>query len=198
LYSIMTAPDTIVSSPTPSRDLDTIIHDLRSYLRIQKQMGIDRVPLSDRSIKILAAWGRPGPPRQRFTHMGPASANVVIVDGKGTFFTGEAGALLKKILQAMKLSTDGVCLCNAPDADQVMGFLGSVRPKVVIALGDQAAQAVTGTADPVAAMRGKFIEIQGIAVMPTFHPAQLIADPALKRPVWEDMQQVMQMNGMVP
>jgi hypothetical protein len=192
----MTSPDTILSSLTPPGDLGAIIHDLRSYLRIQKQMGIDRVPLSDRSLEILAAWGPPVPPRPRFIHMGPASANVVIVDGTGTFFTGEAGALLKKILQAMKLSADRVCLCNAPDADQVLHFLESVRPKAVIALGEQAAQVVTGTRDPVAAMRGKFVKIQGIAVMPTFHPVQLIADPALKRPVWDDMQQVMQINGI--
>jgi DNA polymerase len=32
--------------------------------------------------------------------------------------------------------------------------------------------------------------------MPTFHPAELLKDPALKRPVWEDMQQVMQKIGM--
>ncbi|MDZ7664991.1 MAG: uracil-DNA glycosylase [Desulfotignum sp.] len=179
---------------------ETIIHDLSQYLRILKQMGIDRVPLCDRSVQILAAWGRPEltvQPRQRFTRMGPASATVVIVDGKGTFFTGEAGALLKKILQAMKLSADRVCLCNAPDADQVTGFLESVHPKVVIALGDQAARVVTGTAKPVAAIRGKFVNIRGLTVMPTFHPAQLLEDPALKRPVWEDMQQVMQINGIV-
>jgi len=176
---------------------ETIIHDLTQYLRIQKQMGIDRVLLSDRSLQTLAAWGRPVPPRQRFTHMGPASAAVVIVDGRGTFFTGEAGALLKKILHAMTLSVDRVCLCNAPDPDQVMGFFASVHPKVVIALGDQAARVVTGTKKPVAAIRGTFVNIRGLPVMPTFHPAQLVEDPALKRPVWEDMQQVMQMNGIV-
>ncbi|MFN2436221.1 MAG: uracil-DNA glycosylase [Desulfotignum sp.] len=195
----MTSFNTI-SSPTPPGDLETIIHDLSQYLRSLKQMGIDRVPLCDRSLQILAAWDRPERPvqvRQRFTRMGPASATVVIVDGKGTFFTGEAGALLKKILQAMKLSAGRVCLCNAPDADQVMGFLESVHPKVVIALGDQAARVVTGTAKPVAAIRGKFVNIRGLTVMPTFHPAQLLEDPALKRPVWEDMQQVMQINGIV-
>jgi len=176
---------------------ETIIHDLTQYLRIQKQMGIDRVLLSDRSLQTLAAWGRPVPPRQRFTHMGPASAAVVIVDGRGTFFTGEAGALLEKILLAMTVSADRVCLCNAPDPEQVMGYLASVHPRVVIALVGRAARVVTGKKDPVAAIRGTFVNIRGIPVMPTFHPAQLVEDPALKRPVWEDMQQVMQMNGIV-
>ena len=158
-------------------------------------MGMDRVPLCDRSLKILTGWGRPLTSRQPFIRMGPSSAEVVIVDGTGTFFSGEAGALLKKILEAMKLSAESVSLCNAPDPDQVMAFLESVRPRAVIALGDQAARAVTGTGDSVAQIRGKFVTIHGIDVMPTFHPAQLIEDPALKRPVWDDMQQVMRKIG---
>jgi uracil-DNA glycosylase family 4 len=157
---------------------------------------MDQVPLCDRSLRILAGWGRPVRPRQRFVRMGPASATVVIVDGKGTFFSGEAGALLKKILEAMKLSADRVCLCNAPDPDQVMDFLESVHPRVVIALGDQAVRVMFGTRDSVGDIRGNFVKIQDIDVMPTFHPAQLIEDPALKRPVWDDMQQVMQKIGI--
>jgi DNA polymerase len=189
-------PSDAISSPDIPGDLETIIHDLSQYLRFQKQMGMDRVSLSNHSLEILAAWGRPVTPRQRFIRMGPASAAVVIVDGTGTFFSGEAGALLKKILEAMKLSADRVCLCNAPDPGQVMAFLESVHPRVVIALGNQAARVVTGTQDSVADIRGKFVKIQGIEVMPTFHPARLIEDPALKRPVWEDMQQVMQKIGV--
>jgi len=191
----MTPSDPILP-PDTSGDLESIIHDLSQYLRFQKQMGMDRVPLCDRSLRILAGWGRLLQPRQRFIRMGPASAAVVVVDGTGTFFSGEAGALLKKILEAMKLSAESVCLCNAPDPDQVMAFLESVRPGAVIALGDQAVQVITGTRDPVAAVRGKFFTVRGFPVMPTFHPAELLKDPALKRPVWEDMQQVMQKIGM--
>jgi DNA polymerase len=55
---------------------------------------------------------------------------------------------------------------------------------------------VTGSRDPLADIRGKFFKFQGISVMPTFHPAELLKDPGLKRPVWEDMQQVMQINGI--
>jgi uracil-DNA glycosylase family 4 len=182
---------------TSTVTLPDIIDDLSGYLRCQKQMGLTRVTLSPRSLEILAAWGRPVVPRKSFRHAGPASANVVLVDGADTFFTGEAGALLKKILAAMKLAEDNICVCNAPDAEQVFAFLQSVRPVVVIALGDRAARIVTGIQKPVAAIRGKFFEIRGFSVMPTFHPSQLLKDPGLKRPVWEDMQQVMQINGIV-
>lgn len=182
---------------TSTVTLSDIIDDLSGYLGYQKQMGLNRVPLSARSLEILSAWGRPGALRKPFRHAGPASSNVVLVDGAGTFFTGEAGALLKKILHAMKLAPEKVCLCNAPDAHQVFAFVQSVRPVVVIALGDPAARIVTGVQKPVAAIRGQFFDIRGFSVMPTFHPAQLLKDPGLKRPVWEDMQQVMQIHGIV-
>jgi hypothetical protein len=182
---------------TSTVTLPDIIDDLSGYLQCQKQMGLTRVTLSARSLEILTAWGRPVVPRKPFRHSGPASSNVVLVDGADTFFTGEAGALLKKILAAMKLAEDTVCVCNAPDADQVFDFLQTVRPVVVIALGDRAARVVTGIQKPVAAIRGQFCDIRGFSVMPTFHPAQLLKDPGLKRPVWEDMQQVMQIHGIV-
>lgn len=186
-----------ISILNASVTLPDIIDDLSGYLQCQKQMGLTRVPLSARSLEILTGWERPASPRKPFRHAGPASANVALVDGAGTFFTGEAGALLKKILAAMKLAPEKVCLCNAPDAEQVFAFLQSVHPVVVIALGDPAARIMTGIQKPVAAVRGKFFDIRGFSVMPTYHPVQLLKDPGLKRPVWEDMQQVMQINGVL-
>ena len=39
-------------------------------------------------------------------------------------------------------------------------------------------------------MRGQWYQVQGIPTMVTYHPAALLRNPALKRPTWEDMQQV--------
>lgn len=182
--------------PATSKEIQDIVQDLSAFLVRQKQMGIDRVTVSARSLKILAAWGRPVPQKKRFVHQGPASAEVVLVEGTGLFFAGKAGVLLKKILGAMDLSPEKVCLCNAPDPDSVMQFIEAVHPRVVIALGEPAVQVVTGTRDPVAAVRGQFLTVRGFSVMPTFHPSELLNDPSLKRPVWEDMQRVMQKIGM--
>jgi len=116
---------------------------------------------------------------------------MVIVDSKGTFFSGEAGGLLKKILAAMQISFDGVSLCNASNPAAVKNHVQTVGPNTVIALGDQAAKLVTGRQEPLESLRGRFFTFQGIQAMPTYHPLQLLENPALKRPVWEDMQQVM-------
>ena len=41
------------------------------------------------------------------------------------------------------------------------------------------------------ALRGHWMDFQGIPVMPTFHPAYLLRMPVAKRDAWSDLKQVM-------
>ena len=41
-------------------------------------------------------------------------------------------------------------------------------------------------------LRGQVREFRGFPVMPTYHPAYLLRNPAKKREVWEDMKAVME------
>jgi DNA polymerase len=59
-----------------------------------------------------------------------------------------------------------------------------------VALGKVAAQALLGDDAPIGRLRGQWFKFQGIPTMVTYHPAALLRNPALKRPTWEDMQQV--------
>ena len=189
----MAVSDPIKSGPSAD-DLLGVIQDFSQYLRFQKTIGVTRYDLSSQSRAILDTWGekqKSARPASGFCSHGPASAAIVIVDSQGTFFSGQAGDLLKKILAAMKISVDNVSLCNAADPDAVKKHVQSVRPKTVIALGSSAAAMITGRQEPLETLRGRFFSFQGIKAMPTCHPLQLLENPALKRPVWEDMQQVM-------
>jgi uracil-DNA glycosylase len=38
-------------------------------------------------------------------------------------------------------------------------------------------------------------EVRGVKMMPTFHPAYLLRNPADKRLVWADIQEVMKVLG---
>jgi uracil-DNA glycosylase len=189
----MAVSDPVNTGPCAD-DLLAVIQDFSRYLRFQKTLGCTRYDLSPQSRAILETWGKkqksPGSAPVFHSH-GPASAAMVIVDSKGTFFSGEAGGLLKKILAAMQISFDGVSLCNASNPAAVKNHVQTVGPNTVIALGDQAAKLVTGRQEPLESLRGRFFTFQGIQAMPTYHPLQLLENPALKRPVWEDMQQVM-------
>jgi uracil-DNA glycosylase len=128
-------------------------------------------------------------------------------DVSGSPFVGAAGQLLNKIIGAIGLDRKDVYICNVvkcrppknrdpePDEAATCGVfarrqLAIVRPKIVVALGRPAAQFLLGTSEPISALRGVFREVDGVRVMPTFHPAYLLRNESAKRPVWEDMKRV--------
>ena len=77
-------------------------------------------------------------------------------------------------------------LAAEPDKAQI----DAIRPRVLVALGRVAAQTLLGNDTPIGRMRGQWFAVRGVPVMVTYHPAALLRNPSLKRPTWEDMQQV--------
>ena len=63
-----------------------------------------------------------------------------------------------------------------------------VKPRVILALGLSAAQALLTTKDSLGKLRGREHRFHGIPVIVTYHPAALLRNPAWKRPTWEDVQ----------
>lgn len=147
---------------------------------------------------------------------GNSQADLVLVgeapgseeDQQGIPFVGEAGQLLERILFAMKLSRQDVYICNVikcrppnnrdPQSDEIAACeqflkqqLAAIRPRLIITLGRFAAQTLLQTKEPISKFRGHWQEYAGIPLMPTYHPAFLLRNPAGKRDVWEDMKQVM-------
>lgn len=130
-------------------------------------------------------------------------------DEQGIPFVGRAGQLLTKMIEAMGLKRDDVYIANVvkcrppnnrnPEPDEIescMPFLKKqielVQPKVVVCLGKFAAQTVLKTEVTISKLRGHFHERDGITIMPTFHPAYLLRNPAMKKFAWEDLKQVME------
>lgn len=129
-------------------------------------------------------------------------------------FVGRAGQLLNKIIAAMGLVREDVYIGNvvkcrppqnrAPLPDEAatcMPFLlrqiAAIHPEVIVCLGSSATRFLLGDEQlKISHVRGHFQDWRGIKVMPTYHPAFLLRNPAMKKPVWEDMQQVMQRLGL--
>ena len=129
-------------------------------------------------------------------------------DKRGEPFVGPAGELLDKMIEAMGWSRSSVYIANTtkcrppgnrnPQPDelaQCMPFLkaqiASVAPRIIVALGRPAANQLLGTDAPISALRGTFHDRHGVKVMPTFHPAYLLREPAKKREAWDDLKLVM-------
>jgi DNA polymerase len=129
-------------------------------------------------------------------------------DRAGRPFVGESGRLLTRIIQAMGLTREQVYICNVvkchppgnrnPEPDEVQACLGflkaqlaAIHPRVICLLGAVAARALFGNGFTLRAERGRWQTYMDIPVMPTFHPAYLLRNEAAKRPVWQDVQQIM-------
>jgi len=66
---------------------------------------------------------------------------------------------------------------------------------VVVALGLHAAQALTGAAEGLPQLRSRSHEWRGALLIPTYHPADLLRDAALKKDVWDDMKGALKRLG---
>jgi DNA polymerase len=128
-------------------------------------------------------------------------------DAKGEPFVGRAGQLLNKIIEAIGMKREEVCIGNInrcrppgnrqptlPEAHTCKPFLlreiAVIRPKVIVVMGNTALHNLLDTKVGITRMRGQFHDYYGVKVMPTFHPAYLLRDPSKKREVWDDMKKV--------
>jgi uracil-DNA glycosylase len=128
-------------------------------------------------------------------------------DLQGFPFVGRAGQLLTKIIEAIELKREDVYIANVikcrppenrnPEPDEVetcepflFRQIDIIKPKVIVALGKFAAQALLRTLDPISRLRGRVYDYRGAKLIPTFHPAYLLRNPSSKREVWEDMKLV--------
>ncbi len=128
-------------------------------------------------------------------------------DVQGIPFVGRAGQLLTRIINAIEFDRSEVYIANinkcrppnnrAPVPDEMarcvpflLKQIEIIEPKVICLLGATAVRGLLGIREGITRLRGRFIEWRGILVMPTYHPAYLLRNPAGKRDVWEDVQKV--------
>lgn len=167
-----------------------------------------RCPLSGTRTKVVFGSGNPDA-ELMFVGEAPGSEE----DAQGLPFVGAAGQLLTKIIEAMKLKREDVYIANClkcrppgnrnPEPTEIASCspalrrqLEIIRPRVVVALGKFAAQTLLKSDQPITRLRGRFHDFDGIKLMPTFHPAYLLRNPADKKLVWEDMKLVMRELGL--
>lgn len=120
--------------------------------------------------------------------------------------SGDARELLIKMLGAINLSLNDVFLTNiikcTPGERQATSEQASaclpllwrqielIKPRLICTLGDLAGQAILKTSAPLLTLRGKFHMVNGILLMPIFHPSLLLKNPELKKGTWHDLQMI--------
>ncbi len=177
-------------------------------LAIREELGeCTRCKLAGGRTKFVFGVGDPGA-ELMFVGEGPGADE----DRQGEPFVGRAGQLLTRMIEAMGYRREQVYIANVvkcrppgnrnPEPDEIDACepflrrqIAAVRPKVVVALGKIAVQALLRETAPISRLRGRWFVYEGVKLMPTFHPAYLLRSPDEKKKAWEDLQLVMKELG---
>jgi uracil-DNA glycosylase family 4 len=126
-------------------------------------------------------------------------------DARGEPFVGQAGKLLDGMLAGIDLKRGenvyiaNVLKCRPPgnrnpehaEVEQCAPFLARqlelIRPKLILAMGRFACQALLGTDASIASLRGRLHRYQGVPLIVTYHPAYLLRTLPDKAKAWEDL-----------
>jgi uracil-DNA glycosylase len=84
-----------------------------------------------------------------------------------------------------RLPTEQEAQMLVPFARKLIKLL---RPKAILCFGHLPAQYLGGGEDATVKARGKWVQIEGIPALTTFHPESLLKSPASKRLAWLDLQ----------
>lgn len=128
----------------------------------------------------------------------------------GEPFVGAAGRLLDRMLQALSLTRlpaepqqqvyiANTLKCRPPrnrnpepaELAQCIPYLerqvALVQPRVVLAMGRFAVQALLGSDEPIGRLRGRVHDWKGRPLVVTYHPAYLLRQPTEKARAWADL-----------
>jgi uracil-DNA glycosylase family 4 len=131
-------------------------------------------------------------------------------DRKGEPFVGPAGHLLDSMLRALGLTREAaeparqVFIANTlkcrppgnrnPEPDEMVKCepflkrqLALVQPRVILAMGRFAVQALLRSSEPIGRLRGRVHTYEGVPLVVTYHPAYLLRNLPDKAKAWDDL-----------
>ena len=129
---------------------------------------------------------------------------------QGNIFSGETGELLSAMLKAMGYQRNDVYITNIvkcktvenqePTEEQALSCkayllrqISLIKPKLILALGNSAAQQLLNSKSTMNRLRGQFHYVDTInaPILVSYHPTYLLASPNEKRKAWKDLQLAM-------
>jgi len=137
-------------------------------------------------------------------------------DEEGKPFVGDAGILLNKMLNAIKIKRENIYITNVvnyrppnnrkPEISEINRYsvflrehISIINPKILILMGSTAMEAIFGQKLKISKERGKWKETiinqKTFLTILTFHPAYLLRQPDQKKFSWEDLKNLRQKIG---
>jgi uracil-DNA glycosylase len=182
-----------------------VFPDARAALAGQERgpQGCERCKLSRSRSTIVFGSGNP---RARIVVIGEGPGEEE--DRQGKPFVGRAGQLLTRMLASVGFDRERDCYIGnvvkcrpernrTPEPDEVaacnpflMAQLDALGPRVILTLGNVAAQALLGSKEGITKLRGRAYPWGDAVLVPTFHPAFLLRNPGpeYRRMAWDDLK----------
>ncbi len=150
-----------------------------------------------------------GNPKSQIMLVGEGPGEKEDIQGKP--FVGEAGILLNKMLNAIKIKREDVYITNVvnyrppnnrkPEISEINRYsvflrehISIINPKILILMGSTAMEAIFGQKLKISKERGKWkdtiINQKTYLSILTFHPAYLLRQPDQKKFSWEDLKNI--------
>ncbi len=162
-----------------------------------------KCPLCETRTQVVIGRGEPHRVPVLLVGEGPGEQE----DLQGKAFVGRAGQLLDLLLESLRFEpTDwyiaNIVKCRPPgnrepsdeEAAACLPWLRwqvkTLRPAILVCLGRTAARHLVDKDIRITAARGQWVERQGFLILPTWHPAAVLRDPAKKSDLWLDMEKV--------
>ena len=150
-----------------------------------------------------------GNPKSQIMLVGEGPGEKEDIQGKP--FVGEAGILLNKMLNAIKINRKDVYITNVvnyrppnnrkPEISEINRYsvflrehISIINPKILILMGSTAMEAIFGQKLKISKERGKWKETiinqKTYLSILTFHPAYLLRQPDQKKYSWSDLKEI--------
>ena len=183
------------------KDKQSLLENLK-----KKILAVNNCELKENSNKLVFSDGN------------PESSIMIVGEGPGQKeeeigkpFVGDAGILLNKMLEAIKIKRPDIYVTNVvnyrppnnrkPEASEINRYsvflrehINIIDPKILILMGSTAMEALFGQTLKISKERGKWKDLivnqKTYQTILTFHPAYLLRQPEQKKYSWNDLKMI--------
>ena len=184
------------------------LEDKQSLLESLKKkiLDISDCELKQNATQIVFNDGNPQSPLM-IVGEGPGQKE----DEMGKPFVGDAGVLLNRMLDAIKIKRSNIYITNVvnyrppnnrkPEQGEINRYsiflrnhINIINPKILILMGSTAMEALFGQTLKISKERGRWKELiinkKTYQTILTFHPAYLLRQPDQKKFSWQDLKMI--------
>ncbi|MFL2876389.1 MAG: hypothetical protein ACJZ86_00865 [Pontiellaceae bacterium] len=198
--------------------LSSVLAGLESYLAYEKLQGVTRVEMNqavrdslleevDLSVirasegKTLEAPLLPDTLKELFVVEGLSNMPAILFlceeSEAASVYADEQGALLSRMIKAMEQTEDQVGVVRLPSnlkngVDEMGSLFEEVSPRSCVVFGGTILEHLLGKRVAFESMRGRWIELNGVRLMPTHALSHMLKSPSVKKETWQDLQRVME------